>query len=138
MKKAVGSIPTYTIIAVFIIIIFAFLAAIISYYKAFKLNNRVTSIVESCEGKSACYNAEVTRLLNNYSYSVPNVSCPKKSGGTLEVTLPAGVCIYRFNNDGSSNRFSYGVITFMSWNFPIINEIVRLPIFSKTDRMYKF
>ena len=51
MKKAVGSVPTYTIIAAFIVILFAFLAAIMSYYKAFKLNNRVTSIVESCEGK---------------------------------------------------------------------------------------
>ena len=42
MKKAVGSVPTYTIIAAFIVILFAFLAAIMSYYKAFKLNNRVT------------------------------------------------------------------------------------------------
>ena len=123
MKKAVGSVPTYTIIAAFIVILFAFLAAIMSYYKAFKLNNRVTSIVESCEGNFTCYQSEVVRLLNNYTYKANNVTCPKKDG---------------VDNDGSTDRFSYGVITFMTWDFPIINQVIKLPIFSKTDRMYKF
>ena len=137
MKKAVGSVPTYTIIEAFIVILFAFLAAIMSYYKAFKLNNRVTSIVESCEGKFTCYQSEVVRLLNNYTYKANNVTCPKKDGVKAEREF-SGICIYRFDNDGSTDRFSYGVITFMTWDFPIINQVIKLPIFSKTDRMYKF
>ena len=92
MKKAVGSVPTYTIIAAFIVILFAFLAAIMSYYKAFKLNNRVTSIVESCEGNFTCYQSEVVRLLNNYTYKANNVTCPKKDGVKAEREF-SGICI---------------------------------------------
>ena len=55
-----------------------------------------------------------------------------------ETPLNVLKCIYRFDNDGSTDRFSYGVITFMTWDFPIINQVIKLPIFSKTDRMYKF
>ena len=140
MKQSVGSIPLYTLVAVFLIIIFAFLAAIMSYYKAFKMNARVSSVIERCEGYNSCSKDEINRLIRNYGYTVKNPKCPAKSGGELIVDkdIPSGICIYRFNNDGSRDRYSFGVVTFMSIDLPIINELVKLPIFSKTDRLYKF
>ena len=138
MKQSVGSIPTYTLIAVFLIIIFAFLAAIMSYYKAFKMNSRVSSVIERCEGYNSCSIYEINRLIKNYWYNVQGkINCPEKSGGELEV-YKSGICIYYFDNDGSSDRYSYGVVTFMIWDLPVINKWVKLPIFSKTDRLYKF
>lgn len=138
MKKAVGSIPMYTLIAVFLVIVFAFLAAMFSYYKAFKLNGKVTSLMERCEGKSSCYDKELKRLINNYSYTVKGtVTCPEKSGVAGEI-ISQGICLYRFNNEGSNKRYSFGVVTFLTWDFPIINQIIKMPIYSKTDRLYKF
>lgn len=129
----------YTLVAVFLIIIFAFLAAIMSYYKAFKMNARVSSVIERCEGYNSCSKDEINRLIRNYGYTVKNPECPVKSGGNLlEGDVPSGICIYRFDNDGSSDRYSFGIVTFMSIDLPIINEFVKLPIFSKTDRLYKF
>ena len=137
MKQATGSIPMYTLIAVFLIIIFAFLAGIISYYKAFKMNSKVSSVIERCEGYNNCSINEINRLIKNYGYAVRDANCPKKSGGTLQVNRN-GICIYYFANDGSRDRYSYGVVTFMSMDLPVINQFLRLPIFSKTDRLYKF
>ena len=138
MKQASGHIPVYTLIATFLVIIFTFLAGIISYYKAFKMNSRVSSVIERCEGYNSCSSAEINRLIKNYSYVIRgNYNCPTKTGGTV-IKKINGVCIYYFDNDGSSDRYSFGVVTFMSMDIPVINEIMRLPIFSKTDRLYKF
>ena len=138
MKQASGHVPVYTLIATFLVIIFAFLAGIISYYKAFKMNSRVSSVIERCEGYNNCSIAEIERLIKNYSYSVKgNYSCPAKTGGTV-IQKRDGICIYYFDNDGSTDRYSFGIVTFMSMDIPVVNELMRLPIFSKTDRLYKF
>ena len=138
MKQSVGSVPMYTVIAFFIVIIFTFLAATMSYYKAFKMNAKVSSIIERCEGYNSCSSAEIERIKNNYGYNTHaagTYNCPKKSGGKLLDLGINGTCIYYFD-EGS--RYSYGVVTFMTWELPIIGEIVKMPIFSKTDRLYKF
>ena len=41
MKEAIGSVPLYNFIIIFIVITFAFISATLMYYRAFKLNSSV-------------------------------------------------------------------------------------------------
>lgn len=59
-----------------------------------------------------------------------------------------GYCVYLYVNDNGSMAYSvdkiettdiyyhYGVLTFMRFRFPVVEDILRIPIFSRTNRMY--
>ena len=50
MRQAIGSVPMYNIIIIFIVITFGFLSATLSYMKAFKVNGRIAKALENYEG----------------------------------------------------------------------------------------
>ena len=50
MNQSVGSIALYNIVLIFIVIVFAFLAATVSYSKAFRVNSRIIFAIEKYEG----------------------------------------------------------------------------------------
>ena len=62
-----------------------------------------------------------------------------------------GYCVYLYWNDDSTLAadnsyglettdvyYTYGVLTYMKFRFPVIENILRIPIFSRTNRMYYF
>jgi len=72
-----------------------------------------------------------------------------------ELRLPAsgvqqGYCVYYYEYDNSSINagggdvaktdiyYSYGVLTYMKMRFPVVEYALRIPIFSRTNRMYDF
>ena len=50
MKESIGGTASLNIALAFISIVFAFLAAALSYYKAFKVNNIISNAIEKYEG----------------------------------------------------------------------------------------
>ena len=50
MRESIGSISLYNFIIIYIIIVFGFLAGMVSYNKAFKINSRIIGAIEKYEG----------------------------------------------------------------------------------------
>lgn len=147
MSGSVGHTFIYNLIIIFVVIIFGFLAGTMSYYKAFKINNRIVSAIEKFEG----YNSkepnmgskqEIDRILSNFGYSTETVYCRPKYKGMYLVQLSQNngykYCIYIDNETPKSGEYyKYGVLTYMNINLPFIKKL-NLPVFTKTNRIYKF
>ncbi len=140
MREGIGSVFLYNLIIIFIVLIFAFLAATLSYYKAFKVNNRIISIIEKYEGYNTKARTNISETLTTIGYTTTRITCPAtKNGGALQTqdnNYP--YCVYLFNNDGDSRHYSYGIVTYINFDFPFFNTFIRLPIYTKSDRIYRF
>lgn len=60
-----------------------------------------------------------------------------------------GYCVYYFENDNNfdaksgniettDNYYMYGVLTYIQFKFPGFQYLLRIPVFSRTNRMYAF
>lgn len=150
MKTAIGSTFMYNLIIIFIVIVFAFLSGIMSYYKAFKVNNRIVYIIEKYEGYNELSIAEIQLHLDSIGYSqdLRGLDCPdyvdsNKMTNVSEDSRRHRYCIYVENdvvnssNHGSGTYHSYEVRTYMSIDLPVVSWI-RIPITTKTNQIYKF
>ena len=108
MKGPIGHTFMYNIIILFIFIVFAFIGGILSYYKGYKINNRIVGSIEKFGGEEYSY-----CIYSSYNPSDKN-SIPKGGG-----------------------YYQYGVLTYMNVNLPLIKEF-SIPIFTRTNRIYKF
>lgn len=150
MSGPVGHTFIYNLIIIFIVIVFGFLAGTMSYYKAFKINNRIVSAVEKFEG----YNSngtkggsiqEINRVLGTFGYSTEAADCPAtyKNMTLVEASNDRSInsyryCIYLDNTRPSKGQYyTYGVLTYMNIDLPFVNRI-NIPVFTKTNRIYKF
>ena len=145
MKTAIGGTFMYNIILVFLVIVFAFLAGIMSYYKAFKINNRIVYSIEKFEGYNEKSIDEIDKILTTFGYDSSTPSCESEYDG---MTLVSGsnpshrFCIYVEENitrgkAGTGTYYSYGVKTYMTIDLPVV-KYIRLPIYTKTNQIYKF
>ena len=115
---------------------FAFIAGIMSYYKAFKVNTLIINSLEKFQGYNIYSSEEISRNLKNIGYNVYfRKSCPQKNGVDA-FHDDGGFCLYEFSEE--RNYRSYGVTSFIQIELPIISEVIQIPIFSKTIKMYNF
>lgn len=138
MKQGLGSIFMFNIIIVFIILVFAFLAATLSYSKAFRMNSRITNAIEKYEGYNTLAQKEIKRNLDTIGYRQGSkINCPDK-GGTVVTNGNQShkYCVYKFELD--KYHYSYGVLTYMNMEIPLINQSLEIPVYSKTNKIYRF
>lgn len=149
MKEAIGNIPMYNFIIIFIAVTFGFLIATLMYYKAFKLNSRIAYALEEYEGYNELSKNEINRVLGTLGYRKGSTGrCPNKSIG-FEVTnsnFGYPICIYDSSRDQSSgnnrnstnNYFNYGIITYIYIDIPLINGTFKIPVYTESEKIYKF
>lgn len=147
MKDSIGYTVTINIIIIFIIIIFAFLSAAIIYYKSNKIGNVITSSIEKYEGFNELAQSEIERNMSSLGYNKHSISCPSTTScsrtagkGELVIinkikTSDSGYCVYLCNE---GDYYYYKIKTNMMINIPIINDVLNLPIFTTTNRLYDF
>ena len=157
MKTPIGSTFMYNLIILFLIIVFAFLSGIMSYYKAFKINNRIVYIIEKFEGYNDYSIAEIRIKLKNFGYETSNITCPSTRfvtgnsdvRGILQNESSDGYCIYLYYNENAETSagggvaetdvyYSYGVASYLRIEIPVIGRLIRMPVFSKTYNIYHF
>ena len=140
MKQGIGSVFLYNIIIVFIILIFAFLAAAMSYSKSFRVNSRIVSAIEKYEGYNGAAAEEANKNLNVIGYHKgEKTNCPRSyNGGTLVTNSKNefNYCVYQYKINNKYYR--YGVLTYMDMELPIINQMLEIPVYSKTNNIYRF
>lgn len=147
MKQAIGSIPMFNIILIFIVITFGFLAATLSYMKAFKVNARIAKALENHEGYNFLSNTEIANTLTSigYRYADPNnIDCPVKNGKN-PVNAIAGkqhyYCIYEYDyyqiGSTKTRYFNYGIITYIFVDLPFGIDL-KIPVYSETEKIFRF
>ena len=106
MREGLGETFTYNMIIIFIVIVFGLLAATISYYKAFKVNNRILDSIEKYEGYNDAAKKDIENTLKTIGYTVntEHATCPQRSGAQLLKQNDNYLyCVYYYDNDTSSN-----------------------------------
>lgn len=139
MKEAIGSIPLYNFIIIFIVITFGFLSATLMYYKAFKLNSKIAYSLEKYEGYNDLSSKEINKNLGTLGYRVGSTNdCPAKQGnrvGTSGINYP--ICIYEITRKDSA-YFNYGIITYIYLDIPLIGGTFKIPVYTESEKIFKF
>ena len=139
MKESIGSTFIINMVIVFIAIVFAILAAILTYYKAFKVNTRIINSIEKYEGYNSLALHEIDNTLTSIGYTLrTDQTCPStKDGGVLQTEdKKFRYCVYYFEEN--DRYYSYGVITYVTLDIPIVNMLLHVPIYTKSNRIFRF
>ena len=146
MSNPIGHTYMYNFIILFIVIIFAFLAGAMSYYKSYKVNNAIVYSIEKYEGYNDLSKAEISRILTTLGYDTNKYDCKADAykGMTLvnDTTKSHNYCIYiedkvTSGNHANGEYFVYGVRTYMTIDLPVVRTL-KIPVFTKTNQIYKF
>ena len=149
MKESVGYTVTLNIVFIFIIIVFTFLSAALIYFKSNRVSNVITETIEKYEGYNDYAEREIRVDLVSLGYNKKRVNCEiyynkigskeKKYCSKSLTNGKDGYCVFKCREmfDGDWYYY-YKNSTNMMINIPIINEILNIPVFSNTNRLYDF
>ncbi len=147
MKESIGLTVTINIMIIFIIVAFVFVTGILSYTKAFKAASLIVKSLEKYEGYNSLAYNQINTNLSALSYIHGDSA---KCSSTKSATIGEGkleslnnsehfaYCIYKFEEDGDEKHYSYGVVTYMTIDFNMFNVKLKLPIYARTSRIYRF
>ena len=151
MKESIGYTVTLNIIIVFLIILFTFLSAALIYFKSNKVSNVITETIEKYEGYNDYSKSEIGLKLTSWGYNKNKVDCDNYYNkiGSKEKTNCSdsltdgseGYCVFvcrEFMDEEDEWYYYYKISTNMMINVPLINELLNIPIFSNTNRLYDF
>lgn len=158
MKASISSVFLYNIIILFIIIVFGFISATISYYKAFKVNERILGSIEKFEGYNTLSKKEITSYLSSIGYTTDpdgQAKCPNEKNsrdkGILVTDKNAShlYCVYyhsddrgekesrKYNDDDEPIYYNYSVTSYIYIDLPIAGSF-KVPVYTKGERTYNF
>lgn len=143
MKEAIANAGVFNLIIIFVIILLAFFIGSLGYSKAFKVKNIIISEIEKEENYNEAVNENVETLLGSVGYRMNNSDsfskCPEVAGAEM-VNLNSNYqyCVYKFddckdkNNNNSKCSIYYRVVTYMYFDVPIINNLIKIPVIGET------
>ena len=104
---------------------------IISYSKAYRVNSKIVNAIEINEGYNGYAKDTTDKVLISYGYQRTKRNCPRKDGQSaiMEEDGQNGICIYYFDQ---GDTYSYGVLTYMTFDFPIVGKLFQIPVYTKT------
>ena len=156
MREGIGSIVLYNIIIIFILIVFALLAATLSYYKAFKVNSRILASIDKYEGYNQSAIEDINNTLAGLGYTVNSnhdVCKAERNDATLVSNQDESYyyCVYfyrddrggadeeenRLNGDKEPIYYNYSVVSYIYIDLPMIGSF-KIPIHTKGERIYNF
>lgn len=151
MKEAIANAGVFNIIIIFVIVLLSFFVGSLGYSKAYKIKNKIIDEIEKDEVYDSGTQTRVENWLSEIGYRFNNVSfsCPEveshygnvkaiNSGGTYQY------CVYKFDTcadarDSGTGKCSkakssiyYRVVTYMYFDVPIVNNLIRLPVVGET------
>lgn len=134
MKQGIGFSVTINIISIFIVVTFAFLVASLNYYKAYKVNNSISSIIEKYEGYNTLSKNEIATKLTSLGYVNGRGRC--ETGNENDTSF--SYCVYEQPVNKSTGKRKYKIVTFINFNIPVVNQTLNLPVRTYTEPIYIF
>lgn len=141
MRESIGNTFVFNIVIIFVAIIIALLVGSLSYSKAFKVKNRIVSVIEKHETYDSGARNEIETALASIGYRVNpggTQNCPERGGATAINAINSNYryCIYEYDTGTSGKGRYYGVITYMHFDIPIIGQFIEFPIYGETKIIY--
>lgn len=149
MREAIGGSWLLGFVIVFVVLFSSYLAVSINYTKAFKVKNKIISLIEVNEGyiKSKNHNlnsltedqlksdpsteAKIFIALKDIGYyTATNVNCNPTEDGEV---FAGGYCVKRINSGIGSY---YKVKTFILFDLDLFNFTIHIPIKGETKVIY--
>ena len=126
MRDALGGVVNIAIIVVFMVIVSGYLAFNVNYTKAFRVKNKIISVIENREGLDPNGIDEIYDYAKSIGY---NVKIPNsfKASERWEAETKCGFYYKQVSSDIGSDRLDkgyYEIITFVSIDIPIIKNIM--------------
>ena len=156
MKESIGYSVTINIVITFIIIVFAFLSSAIVYYKTNKASNIIVDTIQKYEGYNKTAKDEIMMRLNSLGYGSHSINCSNTIVGKSafytstattctfvepdgrSATQNRGYCVYKCVDQGIDDYYYFKIRINMMINIPIIGNMLDIPIYSNTDRIFDF
>ena len=152
MKESMGLTVTINIVVVFLAVAFVFIIGIVAYNRAHKAASLIVKELEKYEGYNDLAFEKINEDLFFVGYSAGDSSHCKETRtsygveGELVKTNEEKFkyCIYLFDYDESladrkeNKHYSYGVVTYMTFDFNMFGIKLQLPVYAKTTRIYRF
>lgn len=133
MKEGISYTYLLNMMLVFIFVSFAVILLTMSYSKAYRINSKIASAIETSEGFNDLAKSEINRLIRGFGYQKPSVNCRNKDGKE-NISDINGVCIYEFEE---GDYYYYGITTYMLFDIPLVN-LLKLPVYNTTEKIYNF
>ena len=138
MREAVGSTFLFKLMIFFIFFFASFLAIAINYSQAFSIKNQIINILEKSEGLNSTSIPNIVDVTINSGYH-REVDCIDRNDGESitdstggNVRTAKGVCIQKLPSESDTANRYYKVTTYVSFNFPIIGNIITFPVRGET------
>lgn len=136
MREAVGSTFLFKLMIFFIFFFASFLAVAINYSQAFKTKNQIINILEQSEGFNSTARNRISDLTISSGY-YRKVDCASRKDGESVTNKSGqtinGICIDNVTvNNENGNSVYYKVTTYISFNFPLIGNILTFPVRGET------
>ena len=148
MRDAVGGTLLLNLVLTFAGIVILFFVGIIAYSKAYKVKNRIIEIIERNEeySSSEVFQEEINKELSKVGYRVSSTPikdtrCSKDSSrgscvNLNETNYQYCVCEHR-DSVSEGNGTSFEVITYVRFEFPIVGDLLTLPVKGETKVLKK-
>ncbi len=144
MKEAIGTSMVFNLIIIFVGVMIALLFGYISYSKGFKIRNRILDRMEEYKVYNNDAKDAIAGDLKAMGYQTSTSGkckiVTKRSKNTnyivspmTDSTNPYDYCVYQYR---TTKGVYYGVTVYITLNFPIVNSIVRIPLYGETKIIY--
>ncbi len=141
MREVTGSTWTFQIIIIFILIFACFLTLVLSYSKAYRIKNRLLTVVEKYEGFTDDSTEIIHSFMVNQGYKTKSY-CPDEWIGARDIYSASpeyGVnntndnyYCFKENYDSESKKIYYDIMVFYRFNLPVIGDVMTYRIEGQT------
>ena len=139
MRDAIGGVVNISFIAIFMLVVSGYLAFSVSYNKAFKVKNKVISVLEQYEHYNDTSKAAIKDYMNKIGYNASSPRIVEDKDGTgwnCPSDLP-GVCLKWTQDEASVDmgipKGYYSVKTAVDIDVPIFNKFLPYMTFFQTQ-----
>lgn len=143
MREAVGGSLLMNLVVIFTAIVILFFVSILSYSKAYGVKNRIINVMEKYQVYSVNAKSEINADLKNIGYKSSSKShCDdalvKRHLSELGINSATNLnkdsynyCIYKVE-DKTTSGYYFLVVTFVSFEFPVIGDVISYPVYGET------
>lgn len=134
MREAMGGALLIKLVMFFIVIYVAFLAIAINYSITFRVKNQIINLIEEYEGYELAASS-IDKYVSNVGYYKSNKNLAVNFNSDSNTTCQSeGYCITKLNSD---RGYYYKVTAYVTFDFPIIGQILNFPVSGETRVIYK-
>ncbi len=138
MKESINNAFLFGLVMFFLAVIIAILVGSLSYSKAFKVKNRIITIIEKNLDYNGSAKLEIDEFLREIGYKTNPLGrnrCPSGHGVLLSsYGTNYRYCVY-FNEAGHKGYY-FKVAAFMYFEIPVIGDFLEFPIYGETKIIY--